>query len=101
MRERTNKQKKENNNIIIQVTLFDVTGKYKPISTLIEVESVEYYKEHSKECKQKAIQKICNQRYLSGKELVKLGYKKIKVRNYTLWKQIQEGRKESWREAGE
>lgn len=95
MKEKINKQKKDNNNIIIQVTLFDVTGKYKPISTLIEVESVEYYKKHSKECKQKAIQKICNQRYLSGKELVKLGYKKIKVRNYTLWKQIQEGRKES------
>ncbi len=91
MKERTNKQKKDN--IIIQVTLFDVTGKYKPISTLIEVESIDYYKEHSKEVKQKAIQKICNQRYLSGKELVKLGYTKIKVRNYTLWKQIQEGKK--------
>lgn len=91
MRERTNKQKKDN--IIIQVTLFDVTGKYKPISTLIEVESIDYYKEHSKEIKQKAIQKICNQRLLSGKELVKLGYTKIKVRNYTLWKQIQEGKK--------
>lgn len=91
MRERTNKQKKDN--IIIQITLFDVTGKYKPISTLIEVESIDYYKEHSKEVKQKAIQKICNQRLLSGKELVKLGYTKIKVRNYTLWKQIQEGKK--------
>ena len=91
MRERTNKQKKDN--IIIQITLFDATGKYKPISTLIEVESIDYYKEHSKEVKQKAIQKICNQRLLSGKELVKLGYTKIKVRNYTLWKQIQEGKK--------
>lgn len=94
MRERTNKQKKEKETITIQITLFDVNGKYKPISTLIEVESVEYYRKHSKECKEKAIQKICNQRYLSGKELVKLGYKKIKVRNYTLWKEIQEGRKE-------
>ena len=92
MRTTTNKQKKDNN-IIIQVTLFDVNGKYKPISTLIEVESIEYYKEHSKECKEKAIQKICNQRFLSGKELVKLGYKKIKVRNYTLWKEIQEGKR--------
>ena len=87
-------KKEQKNTITLQVTLFDVTGKYKPISTLIEVESVEYYKEHSKEVKQKAIQKICNQRYLSGKELVKLGYKKIKVRNYTLWKQIQEKKKE-------
>ena len=93
MRETTNKQKKDNNNIIIQVTLFDVNGKYKPISTLIEVENIDYYKEHSKEVKTKAIQKICNQRLLSGKELVKLGYTKIKVRNYTLWKQIQEGKK--------
>ena len=87
-------KKEQKNTITLQVTLFDITGKYKPISTLIEVESVEYYKEHSKEVKQKAIQKICNQRYLSGKELVKLGYKKIKVRNYTLWKQIQEKKKE-------
>ena len=93
MRETTNKQKKDNKNIIIQVTLFDVNGKYKPISTLIEVENIDYYKEHSKEVKTKAIQKICNQRLLSGKELVKLGYTKIKVRNYTLWKQIQEGKK--------
>lgn len=84
---------KKEKGILIQVTLFDVTGKYKPLSTLIEVESVEYYKKHAKECKERAIQKICNQKYLSGKELVKLGYKKIKVRNYTLWKQIQAGRK--------
>ena len=62
MKERTNKQTKDNNNIVIQITLFDVTGKYKPISTLIEVESIDYYKEHSKEVKQKAIQKICNKR---------------------------------------
>ena len=96
MRERQ-KNNKQNNTITLQITLFDVTGKYKPISTLIEVESVEYYKEHSKEVRQKAIQKICNQRLLSGKELVKLGYKKIKVRNYTLWKEIQEGKRNEQR----
>ena len=97
MKERTNKQKKEIN-VIIQITLFDVTGKYKPVSTLIEVESVAWYKEHEKECRQKAIQKICLQRNWTGKELLKLGYKKIKVRNYSLWKEIQkrEGEKK-WR----
>ena len=93
-RQKNNKQK---DTITLQITLFDVTGKYKPMSTLIEVESVEYYKEHSKEIRQKAIQKICNQRLLSGKELVKLGYKKIKVRNYTLWKEIQEGKRNEQR----
>lgn len=85
--------KKEKNNIIIQITLFDVTGKYKPISTLIEVESIEEYRKNSQEYKRKAIQKICNQKYLTGKELLKLGYKQIKARNYTLWKEIQEKRR--------
>lgn len=101
MRERAKNKEKHNNdnNVIIQITLFDVNGRYKPISTLIEVESVEYYKQHSKECKEKAFQKICNQRLLTGKELIKLGYTKVKVRNYTLWKQIQEGKKERRKEA--
>ena len=85
--------KKEKNNIIIQITLFDVTGKYKPISTLIEVESIEEYRKNSQEYKRKAIQKICNQKYLTGKELLKLGYKQIKARNNTLWKEIQEKRR--------
>ncbi len=94
MKEITNKQKKDNN-IIIQITLFDVNGKYKPVSTLLEVESVAWYKEHGKECRQKAIQKICLQRNWTGKELLGFGYKKIKVRNYTLWKEIQEGKKKN------
>lgn len=79
----------DNNNITLQITLFDSTGKYKPLSTLINVESVEYFKAHSTEIKTQAIQKICNQRYLSGKELAKLGYTTIKVRNYTLYQQIK------------
>lgn len=83
------KNEKKKNSTLIQITLFDVNGKYKPVSTLIEVESVAWYKEHEKECRQKAIQKICLQRNWTGKELLKLGYKRIKVRNYTLWKEIQ------------
>lgn len=94
MKERQTKDNKinnnNNNNIIIQVTLFDVNGKYKPISTLIEVESIEEYRKNSSEYKRKAIQKICNKKYLTGKELIKLGYTQIKVRNYTLWKEIEE-----------
>ena len=93
MKERQKQTKDNKQTITIQFTLFDVNGKYKPISTLLEVESIEWYKEHEKECKLKAIEKICLKRNLTGKELLKLGYKRIKVRNYTLWKQIQEGRK--------
>lgn len=95
MRKRVNEQTKETNNntITIQITLFDINGKYKPISTLIEVESIEWFKEHQKECKLKAIQKICLKRNWTGKELLTFGYKKIKARNYTLWKEIQEGKK--------
>ena len=92
MRDKENKER--DNNIIIQITIFDVTNKYKPISTLIEVESIDYYRQHKEECKRKAYQKICDQRGLTGKELVKMGYRKTAVRNYTLYKQIQEGRKE-------
>lgn len=77
--------KESNNNIIIQVTLFDKDNKHKPISTLVDVESMEWYKHHSKEVKEIAIQKICNKRYMTGKELVELGYTIIKVRNYSLW----------------
>lgn len=87
---------KDNNNIIIQITLFSTTGKYKPVSTLLEVESVAWYKEHARECKEKAIRKICLQRNWTGKDLTNFGYTSLKVRNYTLWKEIQkrkEGKK--------
>lgn len=79
--------------ITLQVTLFDVKGEYKPISTLIDVESLEEYKSNPTFYKIKAIQKICNKRYITGKELQKLGYTKIKVRNYTLYKKMLDKRK--------
>ena len=71
--------------VTLQFTLFDINGRYKPISTLVKVESIKWFKEHQEEIKTKAIQQICNQRRLSGKELAKLGYTKLKVRNYTLY----------------
>lgn len=83
--------------IILQFTLFDVTGKYKPISTLVKVESIKYFKEHKQELKIKAIQQICNQRRLTGKELARLGYTKLKVRNYTLYLKTKERKREGKR----
>lgn len=75
----------KNNFITLQFTLFDSTGKYKPISTLVKVESIKWFKEHQEEVKTKAIQQICNQRRLTGKELAKLGYTRLKIRNYDLY----------------
>lgn len=80
-----NKDNKDNNYITLQFTLFDVTGKHKPISTLVQVESIRWFKEHQEEVKKEAIQKICNQRRLTGKELAKLGYTRLKIRNYDLF----------------
>lgn len=68
--------------IRLQVTLFDTNNKYKPISTTVNVESVEYYKQHTKETRQKAIEKICAKRYTTPKQLAKDGYNQIKVRVY-------------------
>ena len=87
---RNNKQKtKEDNYILIQITLFDVNNKYKPISTLVKIPNIQYYREHEDEVKRKGYQQICNQKYLTGKELLNLGYKRVKIRNYTLWKELQ------------
>ena len=68
--------------IKLQITLFDTNNKYKPISTIIEVESVEYYKQHQQQIRQKAIEKICAKRYTTPKQLAKDGYNQIKVRVY-------------------
>jgi hypothetical protein len=84
-----NKKENKKDTTLIQITLFDINNKYKPVSTLIEVESVEWFRKHIKECKLTAIKKICLQRGWTGKQLLELGYKKIKARNYTLWKELQ------------
>lgn len=78
-------KREDKNFVTLQFTLFDINGKYKPISTLVKVESIKWFKEHQEEVKIKAIQQICNQRRLTGKELAKLGYTRLKVRNYTLY----------------
>jgi len=81
--------------IELQVTLFQKENRFKPISTLIKVESIEEYKKNPTFYKMQAIQKICNQRYISGKELQEMGYTVIKIRNYTLWKELNKKKKGS------
>lgn len=88
-------KKEKDNFVTLQFTLFDITGKYRPISTLVKVESLKWFREHEQEIKIKAIQQICNQRRLSGKELAKLGYTRLKVRNYDLFLRSKNRRREN------
>lgn len=69
--------------IKMQVTLFDKENKYRPISTLIEVESVDEYNNNKQEYLHKAIGKIAAKRYLSIAELKKQGFTQVKAREYT------------------
>lgn len=66
----------------MQLTIFDKEGHYKPISTIVEVESVDYYKANKSKIQSIAIQNICHNRCISFKELQKQGYTVIKAREY-------------------
>ena len=68
--------------IKIQVTLFDVENRYKPVSTLIEVESVSYYNEHAKEELNRAIKYIRQKRGWTIAQLREYGYTDYKIRVY-------------------
>lgn len=68
--------------IKMQLTIFDKEGHYKPISTIVEVESVDHYKANKSKVQSIAIQNICHNRCISFKELQKQGYTVIKAREY-------------------
>ena len=66
-----------------QVTLFSTTGKFKPISCLIESESVNLNNaEDVKLLAERGTKKICFKKYWGKTDLVKYGYTKVKVREY-------------------
>ena len=68
--------------IELQVTLFNKENVYKPISTIVKVENLQYYKDNIQAVRYKAIEKICAKRYTTPKQLAKDGYNQIKVRVY-------------------
>ena len=68
--------------VTLQYTLFCTTGKYKPISCLIDVDDVKHFNEHPMEYQKKAIAKICHKRYWNTQDLKAYGYTKIKCRRY-------------------
>ena len=81
--------------ITLQATLFSTTGKYRPISTLIKVESEAYYHEHAREVQKRAIQKMCAQRYVNWNWMKEGGYTRMKVRVYDR-KKIEQENKERY-----
>lgn len=85
------KKEKDDDLITLQITLFDKEGKYKAVSTLIQVKSIKYYKEHKQEVHNQAITKICQKRSWTAQDLLKYGYTVLKVRNYNLVKKMRKG----------
>lgn len=68
--------------ITIQVTLFDKGGHYKPVSSLVKVESASYYNTHKADVQRSGIIKICQKRGWTKRELEKYGYTHCKMRLY-------------------
>lgn len=66
--------------ITIQFTLFDKTGKYKPVSTLISVDNAQEYLYNKSKYKRKAIEQICYKRGWNGNDLKQFGYTSYKTR---------------------
>jgi hypothetical protein len=60
-----------------QVTLMCDNGKYKPVSTIVEMDTKDV-----STIKTKGIQKICAQRYWTKLNLKQYGYTKVKIRAY-------------------
>lgn len=68
--------------ITIQITLYSSSNKYKPMSTLVEVPSREYYTKHAAEVNASAIDKILIKRKMSAWVAKKYGYTKLSARVY-------------------
>jgi len=70
----------------LQITLFAINGKYRPISTIIEVESMQDYETNKAKYNTKAILNICHNRKTTWSVLKRQTYTSIKVREYDIEK---------------
>ena len=73
-----------------QVTLTTTTGKYKPVSCIITTNLT--LEKNKKEIIAKGVQKICQKRYWTQRDLKVYGYLKAKVREYDKEKIEQENK---------
>ena len=67
----------------MQVTVFDKNKKYRPIATVIEVESVQDFYKNKKTYIKKAMTKMAQKRYKTSVDLYNEGYTVIKARPYS------------------
>ena len=65
-----------------QVTLFDKSGKYRPVSTLVKIESDEDFNNNREKIKNTGIRKIMIQRNWTKRELIQYNYLTCKIRIY-------------------
>lgn len=63
-----------------QVTLFDVTGKHRPVASIVEVDRPFSTREEQKKIAQKGTEKICIKRRWRKADLLAYGYRQIKMR---------------------
>ena len=75
-------ERSDNTMITLQFTLFSTTGKYKPVTTLIKVDSVQQYNENKHKYQQRAITKMCAENHTTWWALKSNGFTKLKVRVY-------------------
>lgn len=68
--------------ITLQFTLFSTTGKYKPVTTLIKVDSVQQYNKNKHKYQQRAITKMCAEKHTTWWALKSNSFTKLKVRVY-------------------
>lgn len=65
----------------VQITLVSESG-YRPLSTLIEVESWEAYQQNKQAYQQRAVTSILAKRHMTLRDANKYGYTTIKARVY-------------------
>jgi hypothetical protein len=70
----------------LQFTLFATNGLYRPISTIIDVDNMQDYKEHKTIYQKKAIENICHNRRTDWETLKRQTYTSVKVREYDIEK---------------
>ena len=81
----------------LQVTLFAKNGKYKPISTVIEIKDFEDYENNKIYYQTKAIANICHNRHTTWQQLKSDTFTIVKVREYNIQK-IKEDKKKTEKE---
>lgn len=67
--------------IQMQISLFSNKG-YKPLSTIVNVESVEEWQKNKEKIRNQAVVSICTKRRMTKADLQKYGYCEIRTRVY-------------------